>query len=256
MSGPTASDDPTLALWRAEQESKDHERAEQQARQNRLTALECAFIDVRNGMPEARDNEQSALAFAARWGRLARLLSKSPDLVHRPLDEIKAEAHSVKAYALRFVATALTNEVDAAQLLLNLWQASNHSYSEVLSWLMWRLEAEIMGRNTESKSSEPLPEQDPSKAELPPPAIIVETPSNPLPVAPTEAGESMEWTTPDGPTQWAKLYGFSPTTFKRRLPDGSIRHKKLSSKSYQIAIADLPAKHQARFRNADKPNPK
>jgi hypothetical protein len=40
-----AFDDPTLARWRAEQERKDREQAEQQARQNRVTALERAFIE-------------------------------------------------------------------------------------------------------------------------------------------------------------------------------------------------------------------
>jgi hypothetical protein len=207
-------------------------------------------------MPEASDNQQSALAFAARWGHLARLLSNSSDLVHRRLDEITAETHSTKSYALRFVRTTLANEADAANLLLNSWQASKPCHSEVLFWLMGGLEAEIMGTNAEVKSSEPLSEQDPSRAEQLPPAIIVETQSNPIPVAPTEAAESMEWTTPNGPTQWAKLFGISPTTFKRWLKDGSIRHKKLSTKSYQIAIADLPAKHQASFRNAGKPSPK
>jgi hypothetical protein len=256
MSGPTASDDPTLALWRAAQERKDCQKAEKQERQSRVTELERAFSDVEFGMPEAGDDEQSALAFAARWRHIARLLSKSPDHVHRPLDEIKAEAHSAKAYALRFVTTALANEADAAKLLLNSWQASKDFHSEILYWLTTGLMAELMGRNAEATSSEPLPEQDPSGAEQPPPAITAEAPANPIPVAPTAAGESMEWTTADGPAQWAKMFGVSPTTFKRRLKDGSIRHKKLSTKSYQLAIDDLPAKHQAKFRNVEKPTPK
>jgi hypothetical protein len=256
MSVPTASDDPTLAFWRAEQERKDREKAEQQERQGRVTELERAFLDVRSGMPEAGDNEHSALAFAARWGRLARLLSKSPDLVHRPLEEIKDEADSFKAYALRFVTTASANEADAARLLLNSWQTSKEFHSEVLRWLTRGLEAELTGSNTEAPSSAPLAEQAPSGAEQPPPTITVEAASNPIPVAPTEAGESVEWTTPDGPTRWAKLFGVSPTTFKRWLTDGRIRHKKLSSKSYQIALADLPANHRAKYRNMEKPDSK
>jgi hypothetical protein len=256
MSGPIASDDPTLAIWRAAQERKDCEKAEKQERQSRLTELERAFSDVKFGMPEAKDDEQSALAFAAKWGHIARLITKSPDHVHRPLDEIKADAHSSKDYALRFVKTALANEADAAKLLLNSWQASKDLHSETLYWLTKGLIAEIMGSNSEATSSEPLPEQDPSGADQPLPAITVEAPANPIPVAPPAAGEPMEWTTADGPAQWAKMFGVSPTTFKRRLKDGSIRHKKLSTKSYQLAIDDLPAKHQARFRNVEKPTHK
>jgi hypothetical protein len=62
--------------------------------------------------------------------------------------------------------------------------------------------------------------------------------------------ESIELTTADGLTQWAKLFDISPTTLKRRFKDGLIRHKKLSAKSYQIAVDDLPAKHQDKYRNA------
>ena len=133
MSGPIASDDPTLALWRAAQERKDCQKAEKQEQQSRLTELERAFSDVKFGMPEARDDEQSALAFAAKWGHIARLITKSPDHVHRPLDEIKADAHSSKDYALRFVKTAFANEADAVKLLLNSWQASKDLHSETLS---------------------------------------------------------------------------------------------------------------------------
>ena len=66
--------------------------------------------------------------------------------------------------------------------------------------------------------------------------------------------DQIEMTPADGPSQWAKLFGISVSTFMRRLKDGTIRHKKLSSKNYQIAITDLPAKHQAKFRNTgDQP---
>lgn len=185
MSDPMVFDDPTLALWRAKEERKDHEQAEQQARQNRLTALERGFIEVRNGMPEARDNEQSALAFAARWGRLARLLSTSPDLVHRPLEEIKADPHSCKAYALRFVTTALVNEAEAAKLLLNSWQASKACHSDVLYWLTGGLEAEIRGTNLGSRSPALLPEPDSLPHEVKPPQeasvqFLELSPSNPI----------------------------------------------------------------------------
>ncbi len=70
------------------------------------------------------------------------------------------------------------------------------------------------------------------------------------------AADAVEWTTADGPSRWAKLFEIIPTTFKKRLRDGSIRHKKLSPKSYLIAVADLPAKHQSKFRPAGAPPPK
>jgi len=48
------------------------------------------------------------------------------------------------------------------------------------------------------------------------------------------------WSQPDGPKQWAKKFGFSVDTLKRRFEDGSIRHKKLTTKSYCIHVDDLP----------------
>jgi hypothetical protein len=48
------------------------------------------------------------------------------------------------------------------------------------------------------------------------------------------------WSKPDGPTQWAKKFGFSSDTLMRRFKAGTIRHKKLSSKSYCIHVDDLP----------------
>jgi hypothetical protein len=60
------------------------------------------------------------------------------------------------------------------------------------------------------------------------------------------------WTPADTLSRWAKLFGFSADTLKRRFKDGSIRYKKLSTKSYQIAVDDLPAMHQPKFRNVPK----
>jgi hypothetical protein len=52
------------------------------------------------------------------------------------------------------------------------------------------------------------------------------------------------WSEPNPPSQWAKRFGVSAATFKRRVKDGSIRHKKLTSKSYQIHIDDLPSRQK------------
>ncbi len=60
----------------------------------------------------------------------------------------------------------------------------------------------------------------------------------------------LAWTPADGPMQWAKLFAVSSATFKKRCGEGKIRHKKLSSKSYQVAIDDLPAMHRDKFRAA------
>ena len=256
MSSPTAFDDPTLVLWRAEHERIDRQRAEQEERQGRVLELQLAFIAVRSGLPEAEDDERSALAFAARWSRIGRLLSKTPELVHRPLDEIEAEPHSCKAYALRFVKTALANEEEAEKILFASWQASKCHHSGVLGWLTWQLEDEIMGRYTETKSSEPMPNRDHSIGERVPCESNAEGPSGRTMIAPIETEESVEWTTPNGPGQWAKMFEVSQTTFRRWLDAGKIRYKKLSVKSYLIAVADLPSKHQAKFRNGDKPTRK
>jgi hypothetical protein len=48
------------------------------------------------------------------------------------------------------------------------------------------------------------------------------------------------WSEPDTPSRWAKRFGVSWDTLKRRFAEGAIRHKKLSSKSYQIHVNDLP----------------
>ena len=48
------------------------------------------------------------------------------------------------------------------------------------------------------------------------------------------------WSKADGPQQWAKKFGFSTDTLMRRFEDGTIRHKKLSSKSYRIHVDDVP----------------
>lgn len=49
-----------------------------------------------------------------------------------------------------------------------------------------------------------------------------------------------QWSKPDTPSRWAKRFGFSVDTFKRRVNDEKIRAKKLSDKSYQVHVDDLP----------------
>jgi hypothetical protein len=73
---------------------------------------------------------------------------------------------------------------------------------------------------------EPPPEQQPRKKSSAKP-----------PAKPDQEGP---WSKPDGPRQWARVFGFSVDTLMRRFADGTIRHKKYSPKSYAIHVADLP----------------
>jgi hypothetical protein len=66
-------------------------------------------------------------------------------------------------------------------------------------------------------------------------------------------GSAGAYTPADSPSRWAKLFGVSPDTFKRRCKENKIRHRKFSSKSYQVLIADLPARHQAKFCAGEAP---
>jgi hypothetical protein len=141
-----------------------------------------------------------------RWARIARVVSKYPDLVHRQLSEIEAGPHSSKAYALKFVRTASTNEQDAAKLLLDSWQASKCLHSGVLDWLTWRLEDEIMGRCTEAMASKLLPEQTPSGTEPTPNANTTATVTKPSPdqqITPPRADAVVQAQAP-GPSPAAK----------------------------------------------------
>jgi hypothetical protein len=48
------------------------------------------------------------------------------------------------------------------------------------------------------------------------------------------------WSQPDTPAGWAKRFNMSWDALKLRLEDGTIRNKKLSPRSYQIHIDDVP----------------
>jgi hypothetical protein len=127
------------------------------------------------------------------------------------LSEIEAEPHSSKAYALKFVRTASTNEQDAAKLLLDSWQASNCLHSEVLGWLTWQLEEEVRDRYTEAMASKPLPEQTPSGRETTPNANTTATVTKPSPdqqITPPRADDGEA----DHPIQEKERLGFDPLT--------------------------------------------
>ena len=48
------------------------------------------------------------------------------------------------------------------------------------------------------------------------------------------------WSKPDSPKNWCRLFGFSLTTFKRRINNGKLRVIFLHSKCYRIDVQDLP----------------
>jgi hypothetical protein len=148
----------TLKQWRDEEQAEGRKAAEELQRQRRVTELECAFIAVRSGMTGDGDDQQNALNYAEKWGRLGRLLDSNPDLTCRPLASIQAEAGSPKAYTLDVIRQAMRGkEATAVRMLFDSWNASKMWHSEVLGWLTWRLEAEIMGKDQSASSNQPLP---------------------------------------------------------------------------------------------------
>jgi hypothetical protein len=52
------------------------------------------------------------------------------------------------------------------------------------------------------------------------------------------------WSIPAGPAQWAKVFNCSQKSFVRMIEARAIQVKVLTSKLYQIAVGDLPAREQ------------
>lgn len=48
------------------------------------------------------------------------------------------------------------------------------------------------------------------------------------------------WSKAESPTEWGSLFGITSRAFVNRCKEGTIRHKKLSSKSYQVHVDDIP----------------
>ena len=68
-------------------------------------------------------------------------------------------------------------------------------------------------------------------------AVEIISRPEPAPAQPEDIGPLSE---PDTPTRWAKRFGVSVDTIKRRFKDGTIRNKKLSDRSYQVDLRDIP----------------
>jgi hypothetical protein len=60
----------------------------------------------------------------------------------------------------------------------------------------------------------------------------------------------IEWTTANTVSGWAKVFGVGRNTMAQMLRKRAVRNRQLSPKTYLIAIADVPAKHQAKYRPA------
>lgn len=120
-------------------------------------------------------------------------------------------------------------------------------YQDVVDCLLRELNALESPGPTEPPPAREATDGEASAAVMPgsPPAV-------PAAASPRDPPAGVPLTTADSPTRWAKLFAVSVSTFKRRCGDGRIRCKKLSDRSYQVAIEDLPAKHQAKFQ-PDKP---
>ncbi len=52
--------------------------------------------------------------------------------------------------------------------------------------------------------------------------------------------QEIKYSAADTPSRWAKKFGISLDTLQRRIKDGKIRVMKDSTKSYRIAVEDLP----------------
>jgi hypothetical protein len=58
---------------------------------------------------------------------------------------------------------------------------------------------------------------------------------------------AVAWTPADNLSRLANLFGVSTRTFKKLLAAGRVRHRKLTTKTYQIAVDDLPARHRPKY---------
>jgi hypothetical protein len=62
----------------------------------------------------------------------------------------------------------------------------------------------------------------------------------------------VDWTPFASVSVWAKHFGVSSAIMAEMLKRGEVRHNKRSTKSYQIAVDDLPVMHQATYRGGMK----
>jgi hypothetical protein len=68
------------------------------------------------------------------------------------------------------------------------------------------------------------------------------------PIPTTISDQSEEWSIPTTIGDWAKIYGCHRNTMSKRLHKGMIKSKKVGN-HYKIAVEDLPANQQLRYRS-------
>jgi len=61
-------------------------------------------------------------------------------------------------------------------------------------------------------------------------------------------GEAVEWSRPESPKRWAKVFNCAPRTVRRWFEQQKIRNRKLSTRSYVVAVGDLPPSDRDRYR--------
>jgi hypothetical protein len=66
--------------------------------------------------------------------------------------------------------------------------------------------------------------------------------------ADNETTVTVEWSTPDTIGRWAKVFQVGRNKMAELLKTQEIRNKPLSPNRYMVAVTDLPAKHQAKYR--------
>jgi hypothetical protein len=69
------------------------------------------------------------------------------------------------------------------------------------------------------------------------------------------AADDVEWTKMNSPSEWAKVFGGTPKQFVDAVNAGTIRAIRHSSKSYQVAVHQLPAPYRRKhYPPATEPN--
>jgi hypothetical protein len=175
-------------------------------------------------------SETGLKRFASAIADLVRVLDREGFAAR--LDNLQAGDDALKALAIDVYRQARKGP-DAVGLRLRGVQSQEWDlFARVFPWMRQGLMREMFPRERAAA----------------PPALAGRTAADPL--------AKLELTRPDSPARWAKVFGFSKDTLMRRIQDGIIRCKKLSTKSYQIAIDDLPADQKEKFRNPAKHPPK
>jgi hypothetical protein len=67
---------------------------------------------------------------------------------------------------------------------------------------------------------------------------------------------AVEWSRPEGPALWGKVFGRSAKTIPALFAAGKVRNKRLGPKSYMVDLADVPQAWREQARRATRRPPK